>query len=329
MITRRKLHLLLTSARVANLPSVVCNVWLGVGLAAMLRAAPPEIEGWSPLLLVLSGLLLYLGGNLLNDWHDRHWDAQHRPERALPQGAFPPGFYLALAAILLGSGSLTAFAVSLSSGLVAGLVLICILGYTRWHKRSGLTILLIALCRALLPLLALGGTLGAGWASHDDFIVFWCLVSPTALMLYVAGLSLLARNESAANSENTPVLPMVWLAMAGLLMLGTGFSRSTMPGPLLGTGFGHPVLGLVLVGLLSFAVWTTLCLTRFRHPVRRQISGLLAGLPLLDGIALLPVSLILSANRQPDFGPIPIISLILPPLAFFAALILQRRTAAT
>ena len=306
--------MLLDSARVANLPSVVCNVWLGVGLAAMHHPAPPAIAGWSPLLLVLSGLLLYLGGNLLNDWHDRHWDAQHRPQRALPQGAFPPGFYLALAAILLGSGTLTAFMVSLSSGLVASLILICILGYTRWHKRSGLTIFLIALCRALLPLLALAGALTPSTASQADFTFCWGLVSPIALLLYVAGLSLLARHESAAHRQPNSVLPMVWIALAGPLMLATG---------------GTPSWPVALAGLLPFAVWTTLCLTRFRHPVRRQVSGLLAGLPLLDWIALLPVSLVLFNNRVPGPGPIAVISLVLPPLAFVAACLLQRRTAAT
>ncbi|MFN6096013.1 MAG: UbiA family prenyltransferase, partial [Verrucomicrobiota bacterium] len=84
---------LLATIRAPNIPSVACNVFTGILLASI----TVPIQTLQAITAIASGILLYLAGNLLNDWHDRDWDALHRPERALPQKIFQPSSYLTLA----------------------------------------------------------------------------------------------------------------------------------------------------------------------------------------------------------------------------------------
>lgn len=56
--------------------------------------------GW----LSASSLCLYWSGMALNDWADRHEDAQERPERPIPSGRVPPGRALVLASTLTCAG---------------------------------------------------------------------------------------------------------------------------------------------------------------------------------------------------------------------------------
>ncbi len=318
-----RFKLWLASARLANLPSVVSNVWLGVALGVLVggRWAAPGVSFWpTAALLIAAGCLLYVSGNFLNDWHDRHWDGLHRPERALPQGAFSPVFYLGLA---IGCGVVAlvlAGAVGAGSLLVAMAIGLCIVCYTLWHKRNSASILLVAMCRALLPLL---------------FFIEWpmscakpdvshalaqtrmeaAVIAPHALALlcYVAGLSWIARGEAqapAAASNRWQARGL--LVLAGLLMASWYVPSLPRFGPL---------------GLLPFGIWLTLCVTRFSKTPREQVSALLAGLPLLDWVALLPLSLSMMNHGKTD--PFFMICLLLPPLAFLVGRGLQRLASAT
>jgi 4-hydroxybenzoate polyprenyltransferase len=316
MPLRQKFLLLLASARVANLPSVVSNVWLGVALSTCFRH-PEAGPNWPVALqFALSGMLLYASGNFLNDWQDRHWDAQHRPERALPQGAFTPPLYLGLAGLCALTGMALAFVISTSSGLVAALIVVSILGYTRWHKQSAWTVLLMGLCRALLPLLffiqqPLACKAGCAYVNPALHII---APAALALMLYIAALSLLARGESSDSASTGSVL------LARCLLLASGplmaWSVTLDAAPL-----------LALLGLPPFFLWLGLCFTHFRRPVSRQIAALLAGIPLLDWVALLPLALAMITRTKLD--PFSLTCLLLPPLAFLAGRFLQRLATAT
>ena len=127
-----KLHAWLATARIANVPSVISNVWLGVALGAF-------HWGWQSdrvlltqgALLALAGAFLYIGGNFLNDWHDREWDERHRPERALPQGIFSPLSYLLRAVRFLGLGIILTAFIRPECVATAAMVVVCIFNYTR------------------------------------------------------------------------------------------------------------------------------------------------------------------------------------------------------
>ena len=315
-------QLLLASARLANLPSVVSNVWLGVALGVLLGAQwMPGASPWpAAALLMGAGCLLYVSGNFLNDWHDRHWDAQYRPERALPQGAYAPGFYLGLAVACAVAAVALAACVGAGSALVALAIVLCVASYTRWHKRVAASVLLVAMCRALLPLLFLiewplgcakpGLTHALAQTRMEVAVITPHLL---ALLCYVAGLSWIARGEAlAAAPAATRWQARALLGVAGLLM--ASWYVPHLP------RFG-------LLGLLPFGAWLTLSVTRFGNTPRAQVSALLAGLPLLDWVALLPLAL--SMLHQAKGNLFCLVCLLLPPLAFLAGRGLQRLAAAT
>ena len=314
--------LLLTSARLANLPSVVSNVWLGVALA--MSVGWQWVAGTSPgsaaALLVVAGCLLYVSGNFLNDWHDRHWDGQHRPERALPQGAFTPGFYLGLAIACATAALALACCVGAGSALVVLAIGLCIVSYTRWHKRIFASILLVGMCRALLPILYfIEWPLSSAKPDITHALAQTrlevAIIAPAALAIlcYVTGLSWIARGEALAPAPGaTGWQARCLLGVGGLLMAS-------------GNVAGLPLYGLL--GLLPFGGWLALCATRFSKSPRDQVSALLAGLPLLDWVALLPLALSQMAHGEPNI--FSMICLLLPPLAFLAGRGLQRMAAAT
>lgn len=340
MTPSRNIRLLLASARVANLPSVIGNTWLGVALAAwtgtfFARSYPvAAAAAW----LLPAGIALYLAGNFLNDWRDREWDACYRPERALPQGAFRPATYLAVGLGLLVAGVLCAVSFQWESGVVAGLIALSITGYTIWHKRHPASVALVGLCRALLPLMALAGPMTGLLYRDLGPAAFWLAVPSLALLCHVAGLSARARHESAGTGTGGLAFAIVTLSAAGPLMLAAAIM--TVP------GIAHTLL---LPAFGVWVVWTTLALARFRLAPGRQVAALLAGIPLLDWIVLLPLGdtcLSLAflkplvairppgavADLFPDFAALEtvgVVSLLLPPLAFLTGLALQRLAPAT
>ena len=88
-----KLRALLATLRIANAPSVVSNVFLGFMLGWIYDRDywnPASMHWHEAAIACLAGLMLYFSGNLANDWFDRSWDAEKRPERALPSGLFRP-----------------------------------------------------------------------------------------------------------------------------------------------------------------------------------------------------------------------------------------------
>ena len=320
-----KLHAWLATARIANVPSVISNVWLGVALGAY-------HWGWQSdrvlltqgALLALAGVFLYIGGNFLNDWHDREWDERHRPERALPQGIFSPLSYLLRAVRFLGLGIiLTAFlrpeCIAVAVALTA-----CILLYTRWHKKSFWAVISMGLCRALLPVLGFLATAPNGHgdkASHalrllaDPTTAAFLGAHAAGLFCWIAGLSLAARGESRDQSS------------AGTKRLGR--LLLFLPLPLMSAFWWMPAPMVPLLAMLPCLAWLVLTLRR-NPPVPALVSALLAGIPLVEAIAAFPLGLSLLKHGSPLLAaPISATTLILPALAFMLGRRLQQLAPAT
>jgi len=307
MSAPEKLRALAASARIANIPSVVSNVVVGITLAVAAGADLSRSAG--RLGLVIAGASLYLAGNFLNDWADRAWDASHRPERALPSGVFPPGLYLSLALAfgLLGLG--LAAAVNGRCVTLAAMIGFLIVLYTAIHKHTAWSVIPMGLCRALLPALGFSGLTDIGKTEFAP-IFFTAPVAVIAcgfgLFCHIAGLSLSARYESGDPVSRGPAL------FAGCLF------------PLAALSMLVASMGKYLnVALLAYGVWIAFCLTVFRKPVSRQVSNLLAGIPLLDWIAVLPLAM--SCGGWWSAGML----VWIPPLAFIACKLLQRLAPAT
>lgn len=312
-----KVRALLATLRIANAPSVVSNVWLGymVGWLAVWNWWDPNAMAWgNAALACLSGVLLYFSGNLANDWFDRNWDARMRPERALPSGLFPPSAYLISAVILASAGIILAFFLNPMSGYSALFIVAAITIYTYFHKRAIWAVIPMGLCRAGLYFLGYFAT----WLSFDQLDAAgydaWSyaldkLETPVilgfGLFSYIAGLSLSARYEGMADAPQGPKV----ISLAMLILPIPAMSSSYM-------GY-FPLFGIV--GMLPFAAWLALCLTRFKKPVPRYVSALLAGIPLVDFIASAPIALGLSGSLiEQDLGDLPqLVALLAVPLAAF------------
>lgn len=288
-------HSLAASARVANVPSVLSNVLLGVALAA-LWGKPLVLTEIVPLLLV--GVFLYFGGNFLNDWADRHWDAKNRPERALPRGLFPPALYFMLALLFLAAGLGFCSLVHPNCLLVGGLITLMILLYTWIHKHSAWSVIPMGICRALLPVLALAPAPNVPWI---------VALAPCGLFLDIALLSWRARFEG--NPEHTPMSGAVSRLVAQipalqLLTLATQLPNGTF----------------AYLGILPLVFRDHVCRKAQHRGAHTLISALLVSLPLLDWVFLFPAAW----QAASSMAPLAVACLCFPPIAFFAGQLLQR-----
>jgi len=304
MKSESKLHALLATARVANVPSVVSNLGVGVFLG---YTGDGEVFSW-PWPLTVAAVLFYVSGNFLNDWADREWDKSNRPERALPQGMFSANAYLATAIGGVGAGLALAAVSGLGALLLAAVLVFFIWLYTKVHKTAAWSVIPMGLCRACLPVL--------GYVAMGRGISGTVLFPAAALLLYIIGLSLSARWEARGD------LPVEQKWQARGLLVGAGLLAAILPF-LIDPHFGW-------IGLLPFGIWLALCVTKFQSPVPTHVSALLAGIPLVDWIVLLPMALSwLNLKRVESVDLMFITAIILPPVAFVSGRLLQRLAPAT
>ncbi|MEO7098273.1 MAG: UbiA family prenyltransferase [Luteolibacter sp.] len=329
MTSSGKLHALLSTARIANVPSVVSNVWVGVaiGIAINMPRGDGPLDPIIPwphvLLLIAAGICLYVAGNFTNDWMDRIWDSANRPERALPRGLFKPREYLSAALSLGLLGVILATLANEFAGVVALLIVAFIVIYTIWHKRGSWTVVPMGLCRGLLPMMGALGMMGRKSDSQADlvFTVMAAAIAGGALFCYIVGLSMSARRESMSASSPKPEISgdlfFVITGLAALVPIKLA-KQATLP---------------FLLAPIPYMIWLILCRTAFRKPIPKFVSALLAGIPLVDWMLLIPFCLWdwdlgTGMTRIPSH-PLGWVSLVLPPLAFILALLLQRLAPAT
>jgi 4-hydroxybenzoate polyprenyltransferase len=298
-----KTYALLATARIANVPSVVSNLGVGVLLGSLDTGAD---FSW-PWGLMVAAVLFYVAGNFLNDWADREWDAGHRPERALPRGVFRSGEYLVFAcagiAVGMSLAALHGWGALMVSAVLVGLIVL----YTKVHKTTALGVIPMGLCRACLPVL--------GYVAMRGSMAGSVLFPAVGLFVYIVALSLSARWEAKADAEGKQHMSRSLLVFAGLI-------------PALLPLMVMPLVGWI--GMTAFFLWTGLCVTKYRSPVPAHVSALLAGIPLVDWVTLLPMVLIwMHLERVEPFDPMFCIAVFLPPVAFVFGRVLQRVAPAT
>lgn len=248
---------LLVLGRVSNLPTVWSNC-----LAAWLIAGGGSIGRF--LSLCAGGTLLYLGGMYLNDVIDAEFDRQHRNERPIPAGWIKRSTALWITLVLLVSG--TVLLLQLGGVVVPTLLLLCsIVLYDVIHKWVAFSPVIMAACRFWLFLVAA--------AAAENGITGLAVWAAVALAAYIVGLSYIARRESLSSAINA--WPCYFMAVPLLL------SFLVNDGSLRATGL---LLSLVLAG------WVGYCLSHTfwsgRRNVSRTVSGLLAGIVLVDLLAV-------------------------------------------
>ena len=271
----KTLRALLVLGRVSNLPTIwsncLCGWLIGVGFTASLRM------DWAMFAWLVSGATaMYLGGMVLNDACDVVFDREHRPERPIPSGAIAEKsvWYLGIGLLAAGTGLL-----AIPGGATALLALTlfnCILLYNFIHKKTEWSPGLIAICRLLLVVLAACFAFG----TTGDKVTFFAHLHSgaavwTALVLfaYVAGLSCLAKVESADGPVRYWPCALLALPVVLALMVNVGDARKDA----------------LLVGAI-LVLWVIRCLRSTfwseRRDIGRTVGGLLAGIVLVDLLAV-------------------------------------------
>lgn len=278
--------------RLSNLPSVWGNVLAGAllvagwaaltaggdagsdaALIAVLATAWGGGLGWA----LLAASLMYLAGMVMNDAKDAAWDRRHRPERPIPSGRVTAGTVWRVSWALWLAGLA-------AGGMVAGGRLwvvalgLAVVAYTFTHKRWAGSVLLMAACRGLLVLLG-AATVAGGQAPA------WPVVAAAlALSGYVAGLTLMARGE--ARSGRVPLAAWV------LLLLPVAWGGVLLAGP---AGREPAVAAATALALLTLSGWIVWVRLRRRREgpagTGVAVGRLLAGMPLVDALAVSLVSL--------------------------------------
>ena len=252
-----KLRPWLVLARASNLPTVWSNCIAGCWLG-----------GWNSLatvfLVCLTGSLFYTGGMFLNDFCDVGFDREYKRERPIVAGQVTREQVGFAALVLFIAGLLLALAIAPNVLLFGVILVIVIAAYDFLHKRIAWAPLLMATCRFLLYLMAaaagvLGLTTGAfGFA--------------TGLALYVVGLSYLARGESRVARTST-----VWLTFLFAPVL---------------VALAFRFAWLTLICAVPLLLWIWRALAVGKENVGRGVAALLAGIVLVDLLAVSPVSLL-------------------------------------
>lgn len=267
---RPRWRVYLDLGRVSNLPTVWTNCLAG----AALSGAALEM----PVLLLLAAALscFYTGGMFLNDAFDHRYDEKTRSRRPIPSGEAGLFEVHVLGFGLLAVGQLGIYAASvLRSGphlesLGIGVILgVLIVYYNYRHKTDPCSPVVMAACRGLIYLIA--GSLAAGIPSGQ--------VWAGALVLagYVAGLTFLAAQEDLNRVK------ALWPALLLLAPVAFGLYAAVW-GPF------HLALLPLMACFVLWTLWSGSFLSARRRNVPRAVSGLIAGISLLDGIVIAAVS---------------------------------------
>lgn len=241
-------------ARISNLPTV----WSNVLAASVLAGGSAEMTLF---MVMLSMSLFYTGGMFLNDAFDQNIDRAERPGRPLPSGAVSPATVWMAGLAMLGIAVIVLASVTWQAGSIGLLLAASILIYNAWHKENSFAPFIMGFCRALVYV-ATGAAVSASYP--------WSLVAAAgALLLYVAGLTFAAKEESYDTLQSW--WPLV-LLVAPLIL------------PVLNGSLQFPIPLFVL--LAAIAIMASFHFLRRRNfgDVGRAVSLLIAAIALCDAL---------------------------------------------
>lgn len=277
-------------ARISNLPTAWTNVLAGWLLAG------GQLQDQRLLWLLLGGSLLYSGGMILNDAADAGYDREHRKERPIPRGAVSVGAAWVGGLICLVIGWIACIRGFSNVWLSIGLVVV-ILAYDLYHKPWPGSVAVMGLCRTFLYLVAgWPGVYGAYWLHQASliepiscFVMFpspllgegrVLLIASLAIGAYIVALTMIARMEGRGGS---PKKGAMWFSKLLLYSPGIVAAARVFTG-------GDP---RVLILLLAFAVLIAVAsrmMKRGGSEIGRAVGILLAGIAVVDGLAVATIS---------------------------------------
>jgi 4-hydroxybenzoate polyprenyltransferase len=260
MNSAQQFRTLLILGRMSNLPTVWSNSLAGWWLSG-------GGNFWKLPFLLLGISALYTGGMFLNDAFDADFDQQRRAARPIPSGKISAQAVWRFGWAWFGLGILCLLFLGKIAGVLAFILAICILIYNAVHKFITASPWLMGLCRFWVYVIA--GTTGA------DGLNGWPIWGGVALAFYVAGLSYVAKRESFRGP--VPHWPLIFLAapifLAQLMNAGDALKPALLISLILALWMARCVRAVFLAGEIN---------------VGRMVSGLLAGIVLVDWLAVAP-----------------------------------------
>lgn len=252
--------------RVSNLPTVWTNAAVGWFFAG--GGMVPEI------LWMIGGIsLLYVGGMTLNDAFDARWDRENAPERPVPSGRISVASVWILGILEMAGGvALLMTKSSFHPWVLIGLV-VAILLYDWIHKRWKGSVLVMGICRALVYI----GAASAVVAQTNALEVPGPIIAiAVGVVLYIAGLTLAARNERSPVKNTTGFLVRLMLMLPVLFPL---LASSQAPASPMRTA-------LVIASVIVIWAWIVICRTTLSKSIPAGIAFLIAGIALFDASIL-------------------------------------------
>jgi len=282
-------------ARISNLPTVWSNVLVGLVLGHLADVDAGIVTGprpseWRVIADLLAGggwyvlgavSLMYIAGMLLNDWADRHTDAEQRRTRPIPSGR------VSARAVLIGTVVPLAAAFGLlamtgrTAPLLAGALLVaCIIAYDLLHRKQPGTIVLMGICRGLVYAVA------ASLATTAFEPRWFEMVLPAAIVLtlFTVGITHIARMEDARD-----VGKRRWWAIG---MIGWPILTALFIWP-----HGMAILFAVVAAFVLIIWFIRAAQALFHHPPQTKTAVLtwLSGICLIDAFNLSLMSMPLTA----------------------------------
>ena len=207
---RWRAYLLLS--RISNLPTVWSNVIAGASLAGAVLTVAPVVR------IAAAASLLYTAGMFLNDACDEGFDRLHRADRPLPSGDVTLGEVFSAGIILLALGELAVASISMAALPWALALGAAIVYYSYRHKKNPLGPVVMGACRGLVY--AVAAVAVGRWVTPA------VVVGALLLMLYVAGLTQVAKRIGQRAGAVMPLLIAGISLVDALLILGAGGSAA-------------------------------------------------------------------------------------------------------
>jgi 4-hydroxybenzoate polyprenyltransferase len=208
-------NLLLGILQLMRLPNIF-TAMADVAMGFLFVKGDADLADWWVLgLLLAASSMLYVGGVVLNDVVDRELDAVERPHRPLPSGRVTLTAACIFSGILLLAGIALGWTAALAvgkllPGIVASLLLACILIYNGLLKTTLLGPPTMGGCRMLNVLLGMS-VAGGAFAAEN-----WLVAG--GIGLYIAGVTWFARTE-AERSNRLPLAAAATVMMAGIALI--------------------------------------------------------------------------------------------------------------
>jgi 4-hydroxybenzoate polyprenyltransferase len=263
--------------RLPNIFTAMADVAMGF----LFVKVDADASDWRVLGLLLgASVALYVGGVVMNDVVDRELDSVERPNRPLPSGSVTVKAACIFCGVLLFAGTAFGWAASFATGsfrpgMVASLLLLCILLYNGLLKTTPLGPVAMGCCRLLNVLL--GMSVAGAFAAEN-----WLVAGGVGL--YIAGVTWFARTE-AERSSRFFLAAAATIMMAGIALVAWVPRWSDRILPLL----QNDPRGWYLLMSVMAAMILWRCLVAIADPtptrVQRAVSHAVLSLIMIDASA--------------------------------------------